>query len=101
MATDPDEFELLLDRAVRRSPHEVAVSSGPPAEVVEKVRLAGATAAGLPAGSMEGVDASDTSSLPTVLARRYGVKLMRPRNLAAIAAAASHRARHAMVAYSA
>lgn len=87
MATDPDEYELLLDRAVR-AVREVAVPNGPPADVVEKVRLASTTTAARQVDSIDRAQsAPETFSSPIVLVRTFGVKLMRPRNLAAIAVA--------------
>src|SRR4051794_19463843 len=81
MAINPDEIELLLDRAARGL-REVSAPNEPPADVVEKVRLMGASAA--PQHS-ELIDRAPFTRAAAPWIR--GVNVMRPRNLAAVAAA--------------
>ena len=95
MAISRQASEVLIDRAVRAM-RELAVSNGPPPDVVEKVRLAGAMAASRHAASMEpaierigpALDVGSLSSVPIGSVSSFEAKLTRPRNLATIAAAA-------------
>jgi hypothetical protein len=75
MAANPEEFDLLIDRAVH-AVRELVIPEGPPADVVDKVRWTG--------------ERTQSAATPTVRVGIYslfGAKVMRPRNLAAIAAA--------------
>src|SRR6478672_1325067 len=89
MATNRDEFELQLDRAARAL-REVSVPDGPPADVVEKVRLSGASATVSHSDPIQRALSTPNVSLLSNRANVLpitGAKLMRFRNLAAVAAA--------------
>jgi hypothetical protein len=90
MATNPEDLDLLIDRAVH-AVRELAVPNGPPANVVEKVRLAGTTGVARHSGSIDRAqsapDPASSSSVAVGTFSLFGANVMRPRNLVAVAAA--------------
>ncbi len=88
MVANPDEFELLVDRAARAM-REAAVPNGPPMDIVEKVRVTPMSKAARYTKPIERTQSSfDASSSPS---RNYTSPLKRAkvvhlRNLMAVAA---------------
>ena len=82
MAANPEDVDLLIDRAVH-AVRELNIPNGPRANVVDKVRLAGTTAVVRNTDSIERAQsASDPSASPAVPVGGFslvGAKVVRPR----------------------